>query len=103
MEWNEGQKDNFEIVPIYYSCDIKHLHLDLSPELWAEFCSQCEKISDFIWSLPHFAGHNEEGKSKNLQYVGVRIFSQILDIFVVHSIQFFILIFFLKLDQNCCF
>ena len=48
--------------------------------------------------------HNVEGKSKNLQYIGVRIFSQILTIFIVHSIQFFILSSklskFLKLNQK---
>ena len=31
-----------------------------------------------------------KGKSKNLQYVRVRVFSQILAILVVHSLQFFI-------------
>ena len=48
--------------------------------------------------------HNVAGKSKILQYVGVRSFSQFLIIFIVHSIQFFIVSSkiskFLKLDQN---
>ena len=48
--------------------------------------------------------HNVVGKSKILQYVGVRSFSQFLIIFIVHSIQFFIVSSkiskFLKLDQN---
>ena len=66
---------------LFFSNDIKRLHLDLSPTLWVEFGSQCKKISDFV-------GHNVEGKSKNLQYVGVPTFSQILIIVIVHSIQF---------------
>ena len=51
--------------------------------------------------------HNVAGKSKILQYVGVWSFSQFLIIFVVHSIQFFIVSSkiskFLKLDQNYVF
>jgi len=39
----------------------------------------------------NIVAHNVEGKSKNLQYLGVQIFSQILTILIVHSIQFFIL------------
>ena len=70
----------------------KGIHLYLSLILWAEFLSQCEDISLIIW----FSGPNCDsylkGKSKNLQYVRVQIFSQILDICWVHSIQFFILI-----------
>ena len=45
-----------------------------------------------------------EGKNKNLQYVGIRVSSQILTIFIIHSIQFFILSSklskFLKLNQK---
>ena len=48
--------------------------------------------------------HNVASKSKILQYIGVRSFSQFLIIFIVHSIQFFIVSSkiskFLKLDQN---
>ena len=68
---------------------IKCIHLYLSPLLWVEFLSQCEDISLIIWfSGPNCESHLK-GKSKNLQYFCVQIFSQILDICLVHSIHFF--------------
>ena len=72
--------------------DIMGIHLYLPPTLWAEFLSQCEDISLIIWFSGPDCDSHLKGKSKNLQYVRVRIFSQILDICGVHSIQFFILI-----------
>ena len=80
------------ICKIFKSKNIKGIHLYLPSTLWAEFLSQCEDISLIIWfSGPDCESHLK-GKSKNLQYVRVRIFSQILDICLVHSIQFFIFI-----------
>ena len=68
------------------------IHIYLPLTLWLEFLSQCEDISLIIWfSSPDCESHLK-GRSKNLQYVRVRIFSQILDICMVHSIQFFIFI-----------
>ena len=49
---------------------------------------QCEDISLIIWFSSLDRDSNLKGKSKNLQYVRVQIFSQILDILVVHSIHF---------------
>ena len=52
----------------------------------------------------NIVAHNMEGKSKNLKYSQVQIFSQIFEILMIQSIQFFIFIskilMFLKLDQN---
>ena len=68
--------------------DNKGIHLYLPPTLWAEFLSQCEDISLIIWFSGPDCDSHLKGKSKNLQYVRVRIFSQILDICCVYSIQF---------------
>ena len=70
----------------------KGIHLNLPPTLWAEFLSQCEDISLIIWFSGPDCDSHLKGKSKNLQYVRVQIFSQILDICWVYSIQFFIFI-----------
>ena len=66
----------------------KGIHLYLPPPLWAEFLSQCEDISLIIWFSSPVCDSHLKGKSKNLQYVRVPIFPQILDICWVHSIQF---------------
>ena len=74
--------------------DIKGIHLYLP-----QYCesNSCHNVKIFPLSSG-FSGPDRDshlkGKSKNLQYVCVRIFSQILDICWVHSIQF------LKLDQD---
>jgi len=60
--------------------DFKRLHLDFFSTLWAKFHSQCERfLSSFTFVL-YIVAHDVEGKCKNLQYVCVWIFSQILDI-----------------------
>ena len=72
--------------------NIKGIHLYLPPQLWAEFLSLCEDISFIIWFSCPYCDSQLKGKRKNLQYIRVQIFSQILEILVVHSIQFFIFI-----------
>ena len=70
----------------------KGIHLYL-PQYFER--NSCHNVNIFLLS-PGFSGpdcdSHLKGKSRNLQYVRVRIFSQILNILVVHSIQFFILI-----------
>ena len=70
----------------------KGIHLYL-PQYYER--NSCHNVKIFLLSSV-FSGldcdSHLKGKSKNLQYVRVRIFSQILDICGVHSIQFFILI-----------
>ena len=48
--------------------------------MWTEFLSQCEDISFIIWFSGPYCDSHLKGQSKNLQYIHVRIFSQILDI-----------------------
>ena len=78
--------------------ELFRVHLDLSLTMWAEF-----GIPLTLWELfplhldlPRLcrsqSAHNLLTICKNSKYVRVRIFSQILEILLIHSIQFFILI-----------
>ena len=64
------------------------INMYLSLTLSEEFLSQCEDISFIIWFSGPDCDSHLKGKSKNLQYISVQIFSQILDICWIYSIQF---------------
>ena len=76
--------------PTKKQCSFKKgIHLYLP-----QYCERnsCHNVKLFLLSSG-FSGPNCDwhlmGKNKNLQYVRVQIFSQIMDILVVHLIQFF--------------
>ena len=87
--WETRQKaSSFRLTFSSHSDHIKRLRLDLFPTLWEVFRLHLD--------LPRLcrsqSAHNLLTICKNLKYVRVRIFYQILEILLVHSIQFFIFI-----------
>ena len=67
----------------------KGIHLCLPQTLWVEFLSQCEDISFIIWFSGQSCDSHSKGKTEIFIMFAFEFFSQILDIFLVYSIQFF--------------
>ena len=98
------------IVLLYYSACLSYIFIQLNKRLRLNLFSTLwlwegfRLHFDLPWLCHSQSAHNVEGKSKNLKHVRIQILSQIVEILIVHSIQFFILIskilIFLKSDQN---